>query len=123
MQEALAEHHKTFATGVSLGRIEQNFEAVQEKAVACGSAHGGVGAPRGVQIMTRPTIMMTYRDIGDDIFAFATYTIRSLHCTAGSLVESHVNEHGDGVVTVVRPKEMMGLLPLAMVRGPATQSI
>lgn len=37
---------------------------------------------------------------------------------AVSLVEAHVNEHGDGVVAVVGPKEVVRLLPLAVVRGP-----
>lgn len=32
--------------------------------------------------------------------------------TAGSLVEAHVNEHGDGVVALVGRKEVVGLLPL-----------
>lgn len=44
------------------------------------------------------------------------------HSTAqqGSLVEAHVNEHGNGVVALVGGKEVVGLLPLTPQGGPAT---
>ena len=34
------------------------------------------------------------------------------------LVKTHVNKHGNGVVTLVGPKEVVGLLSLDTVRGP-----
>ena len=39
------------------------------------------------------------------------------------LVEAHVNEHGDGIVAVIWPKEVVGLFPLAVVRGSAAQTM
>lgn len=35
-------------------------------------------------------------------------------------MEAHVNEHGDGVVAVAWPKEVVRLLSLATERGPPT---
>lgn len=48
------------------------------------------------------------------------FSLQGSYSTAVLLVKAHVNEHGDGVVTVVGRKEVVGLLPLAMVRGPPT---
>ena len=41
---------------------------------------------------------------------------------AYSLMVAHVNEHGDGVVIGIGPKEMVGLLPLSTVRGVQPQA-
>lgn len=56
------------------------------------------------------------------------HAVKSLHrpdswqqqdSIAGVLVEAHVNEHGDGVVAVVGPKEVVRLLLLPTVGGSA----
>lgn len=45
--------------------------------------------------------------------------LQGCYSNAISLVEAHINEHGEGVVAVVGPKKMVGLLPLALVGASA----
>lgn len=42
--------------------------------------------------------------------------------SASSLMVAHVNEHGDGVVIGIGPKEVVGLLPLSTVGGVQPQA-